>query len=114
MNPALSASALLVSLLPALTACTARGAAAEELPPLACEPEAAAPSVVALPDAMRPPRPLDDDGIFYVLGPDPAHPRVRYLDGQLAESESCAVQLGKKLSRRVPPVYVNGRPIGFC
>jgi hypothetical protein len=110
LKPALSASAFLASLLPALSACTARGAAAEELPPLAGEPEAAATTLLA----MRPPRPLDDDGIFYVLGPDPAHPRVRYLDGQLAENESCAVQLGNKLSRRVPPVYVNGRPIGFC
>jgi hypothetical protein len=62
----------------------------------------------------RPPRPLYDDGIFYVLGEDPGHPLVRYADGQLAQADSCAVLLGNKLSRKIPPVYVNGRPIGFC
>lgn len=62
----------------------------------------------------RPPRPLSDDGIFYVLGEDPAHPRVRYGDGQLALDPSCAIRIGNKLNRRVPPVYVNGQPIGFC
>lgn len=62
----------------------------------------------------RPPRPLCDEGIFYVLGEDPAHPRVRYLDGQLALDASCAIRIGNKLSRKVPPAYVNGQPIGFC
>ena len=62
----------------------------------------------------RPPRVLDQDGIFYVLGEDPAHPRVRYRDGQVSQNESCAIQLANKLNRRIPPVYVNGEPIGFC
>ncbi len=62
----------------------------------------------------RPPRPLSDEGIFYVLGEDPTHPRVRYLDGQLALDTSCAIRIGNKLSRKVPPVYVNGQPLGFC
>ena len=62
----------------------------------------------------RPIRPLSDDGVFYVLGEDPAHPRVRYQDGQLALDSSCAIQIGNKLNRKVPPVYVNGQPIGFC
>jgi hypothetical protein len=66
------------------------------------------------PVGMRPPRPLGDDGNFYVLGEDPAHPRVRYLDGQVALDASCAIRLGNKLNRKVPPAYVNGQPIGFC
>lgn len=66
------------------------------------------------PPFCRPPRPLVDDGKFYVLGPDAAHPFVRYLDGQVSLNATCAIRRGNKLSRKVPPVYVNGRPIGFC
>ena len=63
---------------------------------------------------MRPPRPLDDEGIAYVLAAQPGFPRVRYLDGQLSLNESCAIRVENKLSRKIPPVYVNGQPIGFC
>ncbi len=66
------------------------------------------------PPFCRPPRPLVDDGKFYVLGPDAEHPFVRYLDGQVSLNATCAIRRGNKLSRKVPPVYVNGRPIGFC
>lgn len=62
----------------------------------------------------RPPRPLDDRGNFYVQGANGAFPRVRYLDGQLSLNDACAIRRDKKLSRRIPPVYVNGQPIGFC
>ena len=63
---------------------------------------------------MRPPRPLDDDGVFYLLGTNPGYARVRYLDGQVSLNESCAIRVENKLNRKIPPVYVNGRPIGFC
>lgn len=63
---------------------------------------------------LRPPRALDGDGAFYVATSDPAKPAVRYVDGQRSLNETCAIQLGNKLNRRVPPAYVNGRPIGFC
>lgn len=63
---------------------------------------------------MRPPRPLVDDGCFYVLDDTAALPRVRYLDGQVSLNESCAIRRGSKLNRKIPPVYVNGRPVGFC
>ncbi|HEX6882271.1 MAG TPA: hypothetical protein VF530_02760 [Planctomycetota bacterium] len=79
--------------------------------------DASAPGLVAsevAATATRAPRPLDEDGIFYVETDDPAHPRVRYLDGQLALDGSCAIRIGNKLSRKVPPVYVNGQPVGFC
>jgi len=63
---------------------------------------------------VRPPRPLEDEGAFYVLGADPRFPRVRYRDGQVSLNASCAIRVENPLGRRIPPVYVNGRPIGFC
>ncbi len=62
----------------------------------------------------RPPRPLVDDGKLYAAGPDPALRFVRYLDGQASLNSGCAIRGGDKLSRKAPPVCVNGRPIGFC
>lgn len=58
--------------------------------------------------------PLCRDGNTYVAGEDPKLPWLRYLDGQLSLSNSCGVLVGNKLNRRVPPMYVNGRPVGFC
>ena len=66
-------------------------------------------------DAEVPPAPkLTGDGIFYVVGENPKHPFVRYADGQLSMSESCAIKMENKLNRRIPPAHVNGLPIGFC
>lgn len=59
-------------------------------------------------------RPLSDDGIFFVESGDPKYPRVRYLDGQVSQNQSCAIRLDNKLNRKIPPIYVNGQPIGFC
>lgn len=98
--------------LPALfasSACTAHPPAPEPALVVAEEPAA---SEDELP--VRPPRPLDDEGIAYVLAAQPGFPRVRYLDGQLSLNESCAIRVENKLSRKIPPVYVNGQPIGFC
>jgi hypothetical protein len=55
-----------------------------------------------------------DSGAFYVPTADPLHPRVHYADGQDSLNDSCIVLAGNKLSRRVPPAFVNGRPVGFC
>ena len=44
---------------------------------------------------------------------DPAHPRVRYSDSLLSLNDRCAVRQGS-LNPTYAPVYVNGRPIGFC
>jgi hypothetical protein len=84
---------------------TAPELAVDVIPPVEPSPEEA---------PMRPPRPLDDDGVAYVLGPNPSYARVRYVDGQVSLNESCAIRVENKLSRKIPPVYVNGRPIGFC
>ena len=51
---------------------------------------------------------------FYLPTSDPLHPRVRYVDGQESLNDSCIVLTGNKLNRRVPPAFVNGRPLGFC
>jgi hypothetical protein len=41
-------------------------------------------------------------------------PRVRYFDGnQVSLNDRCAVRK-TKLNAKMPPVYVNGQPIGFC
>jgi hypothetical protein len=110
--PAHRSTAALLALLSSLTACATRGAAVEDLVEslaLCAELDVSGPT-----PGTRPPRPLVEDGVFYVLGADPSHPRVRYLDGQVALNESCMIQLGNKLSRKIPPVYVNGQPLGFC
>ena len=43
----------------------------------------------------------------------PEHPLIRYPDGELSLNDRCPVRRNK-LNLRMPPVYVNGRPIGFC
>ncbi len=110
------ACALLCAALAAACASTAasRNGPAESAPPAALTEALAEPEAAADAPPMRPVRKLDDDGVFYVLSEDATHPRVRYLDGQLSRNDKCGVQLGNKLNRRVPPVYVNGQPIGFC
>jgi len=45
--------------------------------------------------------------------PDPEFPRVRYLDGRGSHNDRCPVRLNK-LNRKMPPVYVNDEPVGFC
>ncbi len=57
---------------------------------------------------------LSDDGAFHVAGPDIEKPRLRYLDGQISLNDSCAIRLPNKLNPSIPPMYVNGAPIGFC
>lgn len=54
------------------------------------------------------------DGAFPVPGDDPAHHRLRYGDGQITPNDSCVIKLGNRLNPKVPPLYVNGAPLGFC
>ena len=44
---------------------------------------------------------------------DPQHPRIRYEDSLLSLNNQCIVR-GGTLNPIFRPVYVNGRPIGFC
>ena len=38
---------------------------------------------------------------------------VRFSDGEESLNDRCMVRQAK-LSLRMPPIYVNGKPIGFC
>lgn len=40
-------------------------------------------------------------------------PRLRFEDGAISLNDRCPVRK-VRLNRRLPPVYVNGQPIGFC
>ena len=44
---------------------------------------------------------------------DTLFPHIRYTDGLVSVNDRCMVR-GVKLNRRMPPVYVNGSPLGFC
>ena len=47
------------------------------------------------------------------VDPDAEFPRLRFVDGQISLNDRCPVRRSK-LNRRLPPIRVNGRPIGFC
>ena len=49
----------------------------------------------------------------YVPGTDAEHPRVQYADSLVSLNDRCIVRQNK-LSTKIPPIYVNGAPIGFC
>jgi hypothetical protein len=41
-------------------------------------------------------------------------PRIRYFeDSQVSLNDRCAVRKAK-LNTKMPPIYVNGQPVGFC
>jgi hypothetical protein len=44
---------------------------------------------------------------------DPAHPRIKYADSLVSLNDRCIVRQGG-LNAMYKPVYVNGKPIGFC
>jgi len=65
-------------------------------------------------DAMsRRPR-LDGDGVVALPSDNPLRFHLRYRDGQVSLNDACAIRLENKLNPKIPPVYVNGQPIGFC
>ena len=48
------------------------------------------------------------------VNPEDTLPRVRYYeDGQVSLNDRCAVRK-VKLNPKMPPIYVNGQPVGFC
>ena len=50
----------------------------------------------------------------YVQAAEDSFPQIRYFDsGLVSENDRCAVRK-VKMNVKMPPVYVNGRPIGFC
>ena len=40
-------------------------------------------------------------------------PRISFCDSQISLNDRCIVRQAK-LNLRMPPIYVNGHPIGFC
>jgi hypothetical protein len=49
----------------------------------------------------------------FVATADTTFPRIRYADSLLSANDRCPVTQ-RKLNLRMPPVYVNGVPMGFC
>jgi hypothetical protein len=47
------------------------------------------------------------------IQPEDSFPKVHYFEGQVSLNDRCAVRR-VRLNTKMPPVYVNGRPIGFC
>ncbi|HUC44104.1 MAG TPA: hypothetical protein VMR65_08705 [Candidatus Sulfotelmatobacter sp.] len=44
---------------------------------------------------------------------NPDTPHVTYGDGSVSRNDLCPIRK-RKLNLKMPPVYVNGQPIGFC
>jgi YHS domain-containing protein len=57
--------------------------------------------------------PGDGGAQRFVPQRDPAHPKLKYADSLVSINDRCAVREGA-LSPSIRPVYVNGRPVGFC
>ena len=49
-----------------------------------------------------------------VPSPDGGPHRLRFADGQVSLNDQCMIQLANGLNPAIPPLYVNGRPVGFC
>ena len=49
----------------------------------------------------------------YVPTSDLEHPKIKYEDSLVSLNDRCPVRHGK-LNPTYVPVYVNGRPVGFC
>lgn len=49
-----------------------------------------------------------------VISPEDSFPRLRYFDTNLVTiNDRCAVRK-TRLNPKMPAVYVNGQPVGFC
>jgi hypothetical protein len=49
----------------------------------------------------------------FVPTADPNHPKVMYADSLISMNDRCVVRQGT-LNPNYLPVYINGRPVGFC
>ncbi len=68
-------------------------------------------ALAALPAAASGP-PANMDRIRFVP-PDAALPRLRWPDGSTSINDRCPVSK-TRLARDILPLYVNGKPVGFC
>jgi hypothetical protein len=69
---------------------------------------APAPANAAAPETIH----VALDGAHYIDEGDTL-PRIQYADGSVTLNDRCMVKKNK-LNLRLPPVFVNGHPIGFC
>jgi len=72
--------------------------------------DAVMPPVMMERSFMKPELPMEAQ---YVPGTEEKLPRLRYADGQISLNDRCPVRHAK-LNPKMAPVYVNGKPIGFC
>lgn len=49
-----------------------------------------------------------------VPAPDGGPHRLRFADGRVSLNDLCMIRLANDLNPAIPPLYVNGRPVGFC
>ncbi len=59
------------------------------------------------------PAPVSGEKAAEYLDPASEFPKLVFADGQTSVNDMCPVRKGK-LNRRMPAIYVNGRPVGFC
>ena len=52
-------------------------------------------------------------GLAELADPAAERPRLRLSNGQVTLNDRCMVR-ELKLNPRIPPVFVNGFPVGFC
>jgi hypothetical protein len=69
--------------------------------------------VAAVACGSRPAELVEPVGMTVQLDAPADYPKIRFGDGLISENDRCPVTK-RKLSTSFPPVYVNGRPIGFC
>lgn len=64
-------------------------------------------------------KPAEEPKVEYMVmgeyvNPEDSLPRIRYFaDDQISLNDRCAVRK-VKLNPKMPPLYVNGQPVGFC
>ena len=57
--------------------------------------------------------PLNTKALAVYEDENAEYPRLTFPDGSVSLNDRCPVRR-VKLNRRMPPLYVNGRPVGFC
>lgn len=56
---------------------------------------------------------VEDAGIIQFASADTLFPRLVFADGKTSLNDRCMVRR-VKLNKRLPGLYVNGSPVGFC
>lgn len=56
---------------------------------------------------------VTDSGVVAYNDSTAEYPRLVFADGQISLNDHCMVRM-VKLNRKMPPIYVNGKPVGFC